>query len=338
MSNQSLNKARELLIQKYIESLKQKQLPWEQGWELDIPRNGITNTKYNGVNALLLSFIAFERNYSGNRWCTFNQIADKDNKYHPNQKWHLKKDSKSVPIEFWFVYNIKDKQKYTFEEYEKIVKSQPEREEEFRLTSKIYYVFNEDCIEGMEKEKAVKYDINSEKIIENIINNINVKYIEKGTNAYYSPIDDTVVVPPKELFKNQYSYYSTQLHELCHSTGHSSRLNRDLNNKFGSKEYAKEELRAEISSSFLMQELNLEYDENHIMNHIAYVQSWIDILEEKPNELFKAIKDSNKIVEYIKENSELEKLRELEENKNEQVEEIIEIYTEEPEDEEDFEM
>lgn len=306
MGNTKLNKARELLIQKYINALEQEQLPWELGLRRDLPRNAISGQEYNGMNSLLLSFVANEREYTGNRWCTFTQIADKDNKYHPDQKWHLIKGSKSVPIEYWYVYNVEEKRKYTFNDYNKIVTSDPKKESEFRLCSRVYLVFNEDCIEGIPKEiPNEKTEFNRLEVIDKIIKNMGVNYKEEGCKAYYNNPTDSVVVPPKELFKCEYEYCATQLHELCHATGHASRLNRNLENAFGSENYAKEELKAEIGSSFLMQELDLTYDDTHIQNHLAYVQSWIDVLKKDPNELFRAIKDANKIVEYIEEKGEI---------------------------------
>ena len=311
MSNSNLNKARELLIQKYVDALKQEKLPWQMGWYRDLPRNAITKTEYRGVNSLLLSFIAEEKGYSGNRWCTFNQITDKDNKYHPQEKWHLKKGSKSVPVEYWYVYNTVERKKYTFADYNKIVTAEPEREREFRLCSRVYLVFNEDCIEGISKEiPREKPEIDRLEVIDKIIINMGVTYLEEGNSAYYNSLSDTVVIPPMEQFKNEYVYCATQLHELCHATGHTSRLDRKLGNGFGTVDYAKEELKAEIGSSFLMQELNLEYDNKHIENHLAYIQSWISILENDPNELFRAIQDANKIVEYVEKMGEINLIKE----------------------------
>ena len=37
----------------------------------------------------------------------------------------------------------------------------------------------------------------------------------------------------------------------------------------------------------------------HYDNHKTYIKSWIEILEDKPNELFKAINESNKVCDYI---------------------------------------
>lgn len=76
-----------------------------------------------------------------------------------------------------------------------------------------------------------------------------------------------------------------------------------MSGEFRSEAYAKEELRAEIGSSFLMQKLGLEYDERHLNNHKAYVRGWLDIIKNKPQELFLAISDANKIVSYLEDKS-----------------------------------
>ena len=47
-------------------------------------------------------------------------------------------------------------------------------------------------------------------------------------------------------------------------------------------------------------------------NHKAYIQSWIEVLENDPSELFRAIKDAEKITEYVKEKAGLQKVKSLE--------------------------
>lgn len=73
---------------------------------------------------------------------------------------------------------------------------------------------------------------------------------------------------------------------------------------FGSEEYAREELRVEIAVSLIACDYGLPASESNTNNHLAYVQSWIETLKNKPDELFKAIKDAEQIAEYIKENCE----------------------------------
>lgn len=290
------NKARDELIKMYINSLEEGKIPWEKMWKTNIPESGITGKKYKGINNLILSFITVQRGYTDNRWCTFNQIS--------RNKWKLKDaKGKGITVEYVGMQNKKDKKIYTFEEYKKIIKNSPELKNDFYIRKFNYTVFNANHIEGIEPQKENDEKIINSEYINNIINNINVKYEEKGEEAYYDPIEDKVVIPTSNTFENAYAYYATQLHELAHSTGHKSRLDRDLIGNFKSEEYAKEELRAEISSSFLMQELELEYDEKHLKNHKAYVRGWLDIIKNKPQELFKAISDANKITSYLEEKS-----------------------------------
>lgn len=88
-----VTKTREQLAEFYLKALEENVIPWEKTWQGSRPENPVSKTKYRGINYLLLDYIATKRGYEDTRWATFNQIADKDNKYHPNQKWHLKKGS-----------------------------------------------------------------------------------------------------------------------------------------------------------------------------------------------------------------------------------------------------
>ena len=293
------NKAREELVNMYLNSLEEGEIPWYKTWNIKSPCNVVSNRNYRGINNLLLSYVAAKRGYSDNRWCTFDQLK--------KNKWKFKEDAKGkgVWVEYWTQYNVKEKRIYSFNAYEQIIKNNPERKEEFRIIDRCTVVFNCDLIDGVPKQKEmIEYnDVKLSNTIDNIIKNIGVKYIEDSSDPYYSPLEDKVVIPYKKSFTNEYSYHATQLHELAHSTGHESRLNRDIKNKFGSEEYAKEELRAEISSSFLIQKFGLEYDKKHLEEHKGYIQNWIKIIKDKSSELLKAISDADKIVSYLEENS-----------------------------------
>lgn len=286
------SKTREDLIKMYIDSLKQEKIPWRQCWKSELPRNGISNIEYKGINRLILSFVASRRNYEDPRWFTYNQLREKGYKL-KNGK------GQGVPIEFWSVYNTKTKERFDLLEYEKIIIENPEKKQNFKLICKNYFVFNGSIIEGLPKIKNSKKTFKPSKFIEAIFSNLGVTYLEEGDRAFYRPLTDTIVLPTREKFDDEYSYYATQLHEICHATGHRSRLNRVQS--LDSIEYAKEELIAEISASFLMQEINLNKKAEHYDSHIAYVKNWISILENQPYELFKAINESTKVCDYIKE-------------------------------------
>lgn len=294
----SYTKARDNLVKMYIQSLEEDKIPWEQPWTMDVPQNAVSNYKYNGINNLILSYVAVQRGYKDNRWCTYNQMK--------KQHWKFKSNAKGqgVWIEFWSKYNTKTKQTVSFKEYEKIISESPELTDNFKTICINRVVFNADLIENIPVQKEKEENINCSEYINNIIKNMNIDYNEGGNNAYYSPALDKICIPKPSQFKDVYSFYATQLHELSHATGHPNRLNRDIINSFGTEKYAEEELRAEISSSFLMQKLKLNYDETHHEEHKNYIRNWIDILKNQPSALFKAIKDADTIVDYLEEKSE----------------------------------
>ena len=293
------SKTREQLIEMYIKSLEEDIIPWRKGWISSEAINGVTNIKYKGVNQLLLSYISSKKNYDDSRWFTYLQIQKK------GYKLDKKAKGTGVPVEFWSCYNVKLQEKVDFEEYQRIIEKYPEKKNDFRIICNTSYVFNAKYVVGLEKQEKSNSEmkkVNIPKFITNIFKNLEVKYSEYGDSAYYNPLKDEIVLPPKEKFIDEYSYFATQLHELCHATGHETRLNRNLIND-NKEDYAREELIAEISSSFLMQNLNIDAKAEHYDSHKTYIQSWIKILKDKPNELFKTINESNVVCKYIEDNS-----------------------------------
>lgn len=294
-----LNKARQFLIDGYIKSLQEDKIPWIKSWESNylpkIQYNAKNNKHYQGINQLILNYFSEKNGFSDPRWCTFKQAKDNG--------WKIKQGSHGAPIEFWSIYDKEQKKNITPEEYNNLKRENPNiKDTRFSWVARVYTVFNGEQIDGIKpypKQEDTRLNIPASQYIQNVIDNMNVKYEETGIEAYYSPVMDKVVIPPSKYFEDEYGYYATQLHELCHATGHPSRLNRDLLNNFGTQKYAKEELRAEIASSFAMQDLNLAHDQYHFDNHKAYIQSWISILKNEPNELFKAIKDAQGIADYV---------------------------------------
>lgn len=288
-----LTNTRRQLIDMYIKSLKENKLPWRQGWISKTNINGITNKEYRGVNQLLLSMVATRRNYDDPRWLTYLQIKQKGYKLKGAK-------NKGVPIEFWIVYDMINKRTIDFASYEKITEKYREDKSNYKIVCKVSHVYNATHIDGIPEliRNKETNNIKVNKYVSDLIKNLGVKYSEYGNKAFYRPLQDEVVLPKREKFIDEYSYYATQLHELCHATGNKKRLNRKL---YDSKEdYAREELVAEISSSFLMQKLQVDRKAEHFDNHKAYIQSWIQILENNPQELFKAINQSNKVCEYIR--------------------------------------
>lgn len=298
-----LNRMREEMINSFIDCLKKDTIPWHRSWSAtERPYNAVTNTAYHGANSLWLSYNQFAREFDDPRWCTFKQAQ--------TQGWKIKPGSKGTRVEFWSLYDTEEKRKLTQREAKQLSDELTLEDFKNRVKpiSNVYTVFNGEQIDGIPKYEEKTYELNTEELLQKrdtLLKNMNVDFSEGGDKAFYNPSRDRITLPEMNRFETEYDYMATLLHEAGHATGHISRLNRDMTGVFGSPEYAKEELRAEIASAFTAQELGLDYEQNeHMENHEAYVQNWIDVLENEPNELFAAIKDAEKISDYLIEKGE----------------------------------
>ena len=209
------------------------------------------------------------------------------------------------------MFDTEEKRKLTTAEVEKLRKNLTDEEfaERVKPVSNVFTVFNGDQIDGIpELPKAERTEFSSVELLaarDKLLENMRLELREGGNRAYYSPSEDYVRMPTVEQFDDTYSYMSVFLHEAAHASGAAHRLNRDLTGSFGSESYAKEELRAEIASAFTASATGINYEQAPQMeNHTAYVQNWISVLQNNPNELFRAIKDATKISDYLIEKGE----------------------------------
>jgi len=158
-------------------------------------------------------------------------------------------------------------------------------------------VFNASQVEGLPELKQSELKWNPVEKAEAILKSSGAKiFHDQESRAFYNSSRDEIHLPQKSQFTDASRYYATALHELGHWTGHSTRLARELNNPFGSEAYAREELRAEIGSMMMGAELGLGHDPG---SHVAYIDSWIQVLEKDPREIFRASSDAEKIMSYV---------------------------------------
>lgn len=241
------------------------------------------------------------KGYSDPRWVTMVQIMDKDSKYHPKEKWHLKAGSKATYVEYWYPFDLKNKKALTWDQYKQEIQG-GRREDEFKLSTRYTAVFNACNVEGMPEisQEPENTNIHMDEMVQKLSKGMGVQILlDGGDQAYYSPHQDQIHLPTPGSFENEYAFNATALHELSHSTGHPSRLNRPMSGFFGTSQYAYEELVAEMCSCFMGFDLHAEASANHIDNHKAYVQSWIQAIREKPETLIKAIKDAQAAANYM---------------------------------------
>ena len=310
------SRIRQEMIKQFISSLKEDVIPWEQNWvSKERAFNPVSGTKYRGTNAFWLAYKAYQNQWQDPRWCTFDQAQ--------NNGWQIKRGSRGTKIEFFSPYDKQEKRKITYKELSKLQETLTPEEIEARISYPVanYVVFNAEQIEGIPDYTANIPEWDKEDVIaarDNLFKNMNLDFNEDGDRAYYSPSMDSITLPKIEKFTSEYGYMATMLHEAGHATGHMSRLNRDMSGHFGSESYAREELRAEIASAFTAQEIGISNASmEHTNNHKAYVQDWISVLQNDPNELFRAIKQAEEISDYLMEKGEFEqiKLQSLEKQK-----------------------
>lgn len=279
----------QILTNKIIEKMEEAvkyQKPWIEATTL--PYNPQTGSNYKGIN--LMSLLVAD--YADNRFFTFNGI--KKMAQETGENIHVKKGEKGIPV-------FKAMQ----QTFTKTDESNGE-ESKFGIWRQVYAgtVFNASQIEGLPEvniPKIAHFETHDElnQIMQAMMQNNGLK-IEHANiaAAFYQQDKDKIVLPEKENFKSEALYYRTLMHELVHSTAHPSRLNRKLNNTFGSQGYSKEELVAELGSYFMGVHLGLSYDGAVHENHAAYLKSWLKILKEDKNAIFRASSAASKAVEF----------------------------------------
>ena len=288
--NQNTKEFRKNLADTFVKALSEKQLDWKKGWNAvgqERPINAVTGKPYKGLNRFMLAMMNEMSIQEGlpadNRWATFYQVQQKG--------WKLKKGCHGCKVEYWEPHDFEQKKRIDWEEY---LKKSKEENSNVGIIAKYFTVFNGRDIEGLpelEKLPIEKQAVNDEMIVK-ISSGMGVSIEHGGANAYYNGSSDRIYLPLKEAFFSEYEYNATALHELSHATGAPERLNRKQGNGFGSPEYAYEELVAEISSSFMGEHLQFEQTKEHIQNHIAYVQSWIQSIQNEPDILIRAIREA----------------------------------------------
>jgi len=272
-----------------LEKLQQNILPWKQSWnKLGSARNYISQKPYRGINAMLLNHTKSEYPL----FVTFNQVKELGG--------HIKKGSKGNIVIFW-------KKLYYGNEGKIDARKLKERSTEDVKTIPLlryYYVFNIDCVEGVEfrlpeKNLSLQPIEECERIVSSMRHPPAIE--QGGDQPYYNVAEDKVRVPQLGNFHSEAEYYATLFHELAHSTGHSSRLNRKLGTGYRTKEYSFEELIAETAACFLCNEAGIS---GEVMdNSASYIKDWLErlpsILKEDDRFFVKATAQAQRAADYI---------------------------------------
>lgn len=290
--------ALETFGKKVVELVLNNNAPWVRPWGAKqakgLPVNALTGKPYRGCNIMFLLATPF----ASRGWLTFKQVSSVGGK--------VKRGSRATDIFFFTSIEVEKTDKATGE---KVLVDVP--------CLRNYKVFNleqceipegahlkyrpEDSTENLNADDSGIFD-ECEQLL-----NLAVWY-ENDTKAYYIPSRDEIHLPNRRTFSSLSGFWGTAMHELSHWTGHESRLNRDMCHSFGSQKYAREELIAEVSSWLLAVTLGTPHEPQ---NSAAYLASWVKDFKDKPREIYSAISQAQKVVDYLLETAGIQPNTEL---------------------------
>jgi antirestriction protein ArdC len=271
-----------IVTDQVITQLEKGIIPWRRPWsDGGIPQNLLTKRSYRGINLWLLAMLGYGQNY----FLTYKQVQELGGK--------IKKDETGHVVIYW---------KYDNKQTEDV---SDEEQATKRAILRYYLVFNISQCEGIPDDKLPPVDgpqfeplLECENIIRTMHNPPDIQF--KENEAYYHPGKDYINMPKRKLFKTQEEYYAVLFHELIHSTGHPSRVGREgvqLMTPFGSTSYSKEELIAEMGSCYLTHFTGIA--PKPLINSVAYIQGWLDHLQNNKKMLIFAASQAQKAVDYI---------------------------------------
>lgn len=272
---------KEIVTNEIIKKLEEGTIPWQKPWQFGDAVNYVTQKHYSGINRLLLD---------GGEYITFKQAQERGGK--------VKKGAKAKTVVFYKDYEITD------------VDADGNEEKKTVPVLRYYKVFSLTDVEGIDSKLDLQARPNftidrCEHLVNSYIKYHGIEFDSRTVSerAYYSPVEDKIVVPNINQHDTAEDYYSTLFHEMTHSTGHPLRLNRfkvdGSSAAFGSETYSREELVAEIGSAFLAEECGISCAK--VLNNSAgYIQSWIKVLKGDSNAILYAAAKAEKAVELIK--------------------------------------
>jgi antirestriction protein ArdC len=282
---QTQTEIRSSITNRIIEALKQNKIPWRKPWSevpdpVRLPTNFSSKRAYSGINVQLLWLAQHEKGYPISYWASFQQWKASGAS--------VRKGEKSTQIVF----------------YRQVKKSVEQEDGTKKLETfpvmRTWSVFNVSQVDGPVADQfKAKPQQDGVQVFEDVdrtefdalvaASGADIRYGFSNQAAYYRQPLDYIVVPDQKMFSGFPGFADTLLHEMAHWTEH--RLD-------WTGTYAEGELRAEMSSSFLSAALNIP-NSGDLTNHAAYVQSWLQALENDPKHIFKASSAASKAADFL---------------------------------------
>ena len=260
--------------------------PWVKPWR---PGSGsrplrANGEAYRGINCFWLWMDAENRGYLSPSWMTWKQAQALGGQVRAGERSEIA---------------------IFFKNYTRKVDSPVtgESSDEQRRVLRAYRVFNADQIDNLPDEfhpqrlAAVPPSDTLSARAEMFIERLPAKVHHRGSSAFYDRVDDSITLPPIELFDSRAGWAATLAHEAAHWSGSPDRLNREFGKRFGDLAYFFEELCAEMTACLLGADLGLPVE--HIDNHAAYIGSWIKVMRKDSRAIFTAAARAEEAYQYL---------------------------------------
>jgi antirestriction protein ArdC len=281
---------RQQITDDIIKAIEEGVPPWRQGWSSGLLAfNASSGQTYKGINQLLLGM----QPHSDPRWLTYKQAQ--------HMGLQVRRGERGVRVIKLVEVERKRAKQAAGGEGEVL-----SEENGKALVLKAYTVFNASQIDGMAPMPTRECDVKPAEAVEAIVWGLQDDGMKLNFGHYQPAYDlrhDEIRIPTVEQFHSVEDLHATILHECAHATGHMRRLARPhMHARFGSVEYGREELRAELASAFSQGDLGLpSFGPAMIQSHSSYLASWLEVLRNDKNEIFKAAADAQRICDYLSE-------------------------------------
>lgn len=270
--------------------------PWRQGWSSgQLAFNMSSGKLYQGVNQaiLLIHMQSLGQSHGVDpRYLTYRQAQ--------HMGLQVRRGERGVRIVKLVEVERKRAKQAAGAEGEVVAE-----EDGKALVLKAFTVFNASQIDGIAPMPARECEVQPAEAVQAIVWGLQDTGLKLNFGHYQPAYDmkrDEIRIPVAKDFHSLDDFHGTLLHEAAHSSAHPSRLSRQhILGGFGSAEYAREELRAELASAFMQGLVGLPPSPTMIESHAAYTQSWLQVLRNDKNEIFKAAADAQRICDYLSE-------------------------------------
>ena len=307
ITDKNLERFAALMVEKIKEvCVSDWKKPWFTQGTVGVPQN-LSGRAYHSINRLLLYCMMDKYRYSLPVFLTFNQAK--------SAGVMVTKGSTGFPVVYYdmVVKHMDTGRRIEYSAY-KLLDKQEQAQYKVIPFQKTYTVFNieqtnfkekfpqkwEALVSRLQPEAPFVHDgtFHHPTLDATIVKDRWLCPIETihQDRAYFSPMENKIVLPLPEQFINRKEFYMTALHEMAHSTGPG--LGREFG-IFGSPKYAREELVAEFSSAVVGRDMGLFLHPRE--ENARYLKSWLSVISDNPKDIMPLLGDVGKACKTIEE-------------------------------------